>query len=43
MRAMKVEMVLEKGKDDMEEILVELKTKYNPKQLGFYEVEYFEK
>ena len=40
---MSVNMVLEKGKDDMPDIMKELEEKYKPKQLSFYECQYFEK
>ena len=40
-RCMKVEMVLELGKDDMPRVMGELQGKYKPKQLFFYECEYY--
>ena len=44
MKAIHVEMILaNKLKDDMKPIIEELAEKYKPKQLHFYEVEYFEK
>ena len=42
MKTIKIEMIIEKYKDDMPEIIKGLKEKYKPKQIMFYECEWFQ-
>ena len=43
MDAMRIEMVVVKGDDEMEPIIKELKERYNPKQIFCHKVKYFER